>query len=66
MEPQSCWEFWNCPKEVRDECPAYTTNSGKECFYLAEHFCPRLKTEFKSCSECPWYKKMKPVSEKQK
>ncbi len=43
MEPQNCWDFWDCPKEVRDECPAYKTNSGRECFFVAENFCPRLR-----------------------
>ena len=58
MEPQNCWEFWNCQKEVRAKCPAYITDSGRDCFDLAENFCPRLKKEFKNCWECPWFKKL--------
>jgi hypothetical protein len=54
-EFQNCWEFWNCPKDVKEKCPAYATDSGKACFYLAEKFCPRLEKEYKSCWECPWY-----------
>ncbi len=60
-EPQNCWDFWDCPKEVRDECPAYKTNSGRECFFVAENFCPRLrKKEVEHCWQCPWYQKIKP------
>ena len=58
MEPQNCWEFRNCPKEKRDKCPAYTTNSGKECFYLTKDMRPRFKKEFRHCWECPCYKKI--------
>ena len=47
MEADSCWKYFNCPEETRNECPAYTTNSGKECFYLAKDFCPKAKEDFK-------------------
>lgn len=60
MKSENCWDFWDCPKEVRDECPAYKTNSGRDCYDLAAEFCPRLNTEFKFCWECTWYKKIKP------
>ena len=59
MEPQNCWEFWDCPAEIRDICPAFTTKSGRECYDLAKDFCPKLKKEFEHCWECPWYKKVK-------
>jgi len=50
------WDFWDCPAEVRDECPIYTLNPGKDCFNLATGFYLRLKLEFQHCWECPWYK----------
>ena len=65
MEADSCWKFFNCPEETRNECPAYTTNSGEECFYLAKDFCPKVKEDFKHCWECPWYKKVKASAEDQ-
>jgi hypothetical protein len=58
MEPQNCWEFWNCPKKIRDNCPAYTTNSGRDCYDLAEDYCPKVTNQFKHCQECPWFKKI--------
>jgi hypothetical protein len=57
MEPQNCWEFWDCQKEIKDLCPAYVTDFGRECFNIADDYCLRVKTEFKDCSECPWFKK---------
>ena len=61
MESENCWEFWDCPGEVKDNCPAYKTNSGRDCYDLATEFCPRLKNDFKFCWECPWYKIIKPA-----
>jgi len=69
-EPQNCWEFWNCDINIREECPAYTSNSGKECWRVAGHFvtktkkCPKIMHEFKTCFECPWFKKLNPDSDK--
>ena len=62
---QNCWEFWNCPKEVRDQCEAYTSNCGRECWMVVGHIvtkfkkCPKLSNVYKNCTECPWYKKLK-------
>ena len=63
IEPQNCWEFWNCPNEVKSKCAAFKYNSGKECWMLessAEPKCSRLKTDFEYCWQCPWFKKMHP------
>jgi len=58
MEKKTCWDYWDCPEETRAKCPAYITKSGRDCFDLASEFCPRKKSEFKHCWECPWYKKV--------
>ena len=63
MSPDNCWEYWDCTKDVRDVCPAYTLDSGMDCFDLAKDFCPKLEKEFKHCWECPWYKKIKSDTE---
>jgi hypothetical protein len=63
-KPQNCWEFMKCDINVRKKCPAYTLNSGKECWFLASRFCPFLKEKFKSCFECPWFKKLNPNVDK--
>ena len=61
-EAQNCWEYWNCPKDVRDKCPAYTTNSGRSCWMVAGSFtvgetkCARVVHKFEYCWDCPWFK----------
>ena len=71
-KPQNCWEFWNCDADVRKNCSAYIFNSGKECWMVAGHTvtklkkCPRVTKQFKTCFECPWYKKLNPGSDKYK
>ena len=60
MKHNNCWEFLNCPKEVRDRCPAFLTYHGKDCFDFAENYCQRSDTGFKHCSQCAWYKKIRP------
>lgn len=59
-EPQNCWDFWQDPKKLREKCPAYQTHSGRECWFVATEYCPRLKREFKYCWDCPWFKKLNP------
>lgn len=55
---QSCWDFWKCGESVKKDCPAYKTDSGKECWLVATDYCPYLKKEFKTCDECSWFKKI--------
>ena len=69
-EPQNCWEYWKDTKETRENCPAYKTNSGRECWLIASTKCPRVNQDkpncpkvdrgFKYCWECPWFKKLNP------
>ncbi len=68
-EAQNCWEFMNCDTDVREKCPAYTTNSGRECWLVAGSFnkfpsCPKVVKKIMHCWECPWYKKLNPEAEK--
>jgi len=55
---QNCWDFWKCDEKVKNDCPAYKTDSGRECWLSATNYCPYLKKEFKTCDECPWFKKV--------
>ena len=65
-EPQNCWEFWNCRKEILEKCTTSTMNSGKRCWMIAESItintekCPKLQNKFKDCWECPWFIKLNP------
>ncbi len=54
----NCWDFWECPLERRNECPAYKFNAGRECYDVASNYCPRVGRDFVNCWECPWYKKL--------
>jgi len=69
-EPQNCWDFWNCQNDVRAQCPAFTSNLGRYCWMVAGHMvtelkkCPRVVHHFKTCFECPWFKKLNPDSDK--
>ncbi|MBI4843524.1 MAG: PilZ domain-containing protein [Nitrospirae bacterium] len=58
MNPKNCWEFWNCADKLKAKCPAFTTDSGRECFDLAKDYCPKTTDEFEHCWECPWYQEI--------
>jgi len=60
----NCWEFWNCPNEARDDCPAFLTYHGMDCYDFSENHCPKIDKGFEHCRECPWYKKIKSTSYK--
>ncbi len=65
-EPQNCWEFWNCEKATRDQCPAFLRNEGRKCWEIATEYYGRggptaEKEGVKFCvRECAWFKKMNP------
>lgn len=65
--PQNCWEFMNCDKNVREKCPAYVTNSGRECWFVASYYkdggCPKSKGNYETCFKCPWFRKLNPSFE---
>ena len=65
MIPDNCWEYWECPKEMRDIWPAYVLDSGKNCFNLAKDFCPKLEKDFKHCWEYSWYRQINSFDEKE-
>ena len=39
-ESQHCWEFHNCPEEVKMKCPAHMY-SDEKCWIIASSFCGR-------------------------
>ncbi|OGP15550.1 MAG: hypothetical protein A3I75_00275 [Deltaproteobacteria bacterium RIFCSPLOWO2_02_FULL_50_16] len=62
----NCWEFWNCPPSIRDQCPAFIDKLGQACWLIAQSHCPRLmkgkrlmKGFFKSCDACPWHQEVR-------
>jgi hypothetical protein len=60
VEPKNCWEYLECPSEERDNCPAFLTYHGRECYNFAEDYCTKLKKDFKRCWQCPWFKIIRP------
>lgn len=67
-KPRSCWEYWNCPEKVREKCYIHQKDLGGFCWAL-EPFLEKAKDSpmaqhgFSSCEECPWYKKIRQLSE---
>lgn len=61
-EPQNCWEFLECPKEIRDKCTAYQRNLGDTCWFITENTGKGCYGYDKhdGCFNCPWYKKNNP------
>lgn len=58
-KPQNCWNFWKCDEKIKNNCPAFKSDSGKECWLVAANYCPYLKNKgFRTCDECPWFKKV--------
>jgi hypothetical protein len=57
---EHCWEFMNCPKDMRIECPAYQSESKEPCWELnqvgGKDGCGILGT----CKNCPWFLKKNP------
>ena len=58
---QNCLEYWDC--KIKLECPAYQTESGKDCYEIASYICSminqgmpvilKVERSFKFCWECP-------------
>ena len=62
-EIKNCWDFWKCDEKLKTNCPAYKTNSGDECWLVATDYCPYLQKDFKTCYECPWFKKINKIND---
>jgi len=61
-EPQNCWEFSNCSKEIREKCKAYKRKLGKVCWLIGSDidtgcYC---YNKYDGCINCPWFKKNNP------
>ena len=55
--PQNCWEFMNCPQDVKENCEAYSRNLGQECWLVAQDVGTGCNgfNKHKGCRNCPWY-----------
>jgi len=51
-----CWEFMNCPDNIKKNCWAYRLNMSRECWILRK----KAKKDFKwmndkDCEDCKFY-----------
>ena len=57
---ERCWEFMNCPQDIRKECVAYESDAKEPCWVLNQAMgrdgCAILNT----CKRCPWFLKNHP------
>jgi len=57
-----CWEYLNCPENVRRICPAYTSKNGIECWKVTETICKggtekkgTIEEKLVECTKCSYY-----------
>lgn len=56
----NCWEYQKCKSELRDNCPAFLRNMGKDCWKVTGTLCKGiiqkdLKTKIHQCNICNFY-----------
>ena len=57
MPYDTCWQFMNCPQDMRKECVVYKTDMKEPCWILNQTGgCGILG----SCKSCPWFLKNNP------
>ena len=57
-----CWEYLNCPEDVRKECPAYNSKNGIECWKVTDTICKggtekkdTIEEKLVECTKCSYY-----------
>lgn len=60
---ENCWEYWGCDPFIRQSCPVYCMNMGKECWVISNSFTRFVCNESaskksKNCWDCAWFKLM--------
>lgn len=56
---KNCWDFFSCDEALKKRCPAFRTDSGSECWFIASTLPTENKKKFGNCFNCPWYKNNK-------
>jgi transcriptional regulator with XRE-family HTH domain len=54
---KSCWDLKQCPKEVREDCPAWEFNAGYLCWFINGTICEgevqeNWQKKIKICRQC--------------
>jgi hypothetical protein len=50
-----CWEYVDCPKSVREECPAFK-DTAKNCWEIDKTQCDRIVGFPINCEKCRYYR----------
>ena len=51
---RSCWDFWQCPAEMKENCRVFKLGLGDSC-WQGDSYMPKAKRDFQFCSQCAWY-----------
>ncbi len=64
---RSCWVLRNCPKEIKQNCPAWEFKAGHLCWFINGTVCKGVAQEtwqkkMKICRECKVFRSALPFS----
>jgi len=60
-ETQNCWDFFDCPKELREKCFAFIYKSGKNGWLVIDnHIGYSRRNKKEKCLDSPWLIKNNP------
>jgi hypothetical protein len=62
VSAKTCWEYLECPKEVREDCEVYRLDFCSECWMIRDiktSSCPGVaELKITKCLDCPFFKSM--------
>jgi hypothetical protein len=63
VSKMKCWEFLDCPEEVRRSCPAFLKENCEECWLVTDKICKggtatkgSIEEKLIECTRCNFYK----------
>jgi hypothetical protein len=62
---ETCWEFMNCPLDIRKECIVYKKNAVNPCWVLNKLVVTEGCGVLPTCKNCPWFLKNNPSFNKE-
>jgi len=60
MSYDTCWQYMNCPQEMRKECVVYKTDMKEPCWVSNSK---KRYDILGTCTTCPWFLKSNPSLE---
>jgi DNA-binding XRE family transcriptional regulator len=66
-----CWIIKNCPKNLKENCPAWEFKAGQECWFINGTVCHGIvqktwKEKIKMCRSCEIFKNLFSIFDGQK